>query len=267
MGATGGLAKISASLDSSVDSSALDSWTDGNGRFQFSHLQNGDYNLEGILPRNGDTLVVAHRDVHFNGAVNLGQDTLQDPGLILIAAHWNGTPLQGVHCNLLGGSQAAVSDDSGRCLIAHVPPGLFQVRMTKEGFFSATSGSIRVQSDKFTDAGILNLAGLPEQVVGCWNVRQSNGYYGTLFVNGQGGNQTTDSVAWFSTVTRQKVTPGAGPGTDSVSQIYFALSYAGSSIIGYYWGSVKGDSLVNGISRSSEGDAASWFATRVSCPD
>jgi len=259
---------ILASEDPSTDTIALDStWTDAKGQYHFSNLKSGDYNLKGTLYQNGDTLLVSHVGVRYNSPVNVGTDTLKAPGLILIQADWNGTPISGVHCTVLGSTLAAVSDDSGRCLIVHVLPGVFQVQLTHNGYFPDTSGNIRVYSNQFTDAGILTMIPLPDSVKGCWNLQQSNGYYGTLFVTGQGGSFTTDSVAWVSAVTGEKVGPGVGTGTDSSSSISFALSYTSTSAIGYYSAEVKGDSLINGIARSSAGDGADWFATRITCPD
>jgi len=269
---TGGvLAKVAVSSDSSIDTAVLDStWTNAKGQYNFPNLKDGNYNLEGTLYQNGDTLVVSHRGVHFNGTTNLGSDTLKAPGLILIEAEWNGTPLPGVHCNIVGGSQAAVSDDSGRCLIANVPPGVFQVQLLNNGYLPDTSGNIWVYSEKFTDAGILTLTPLPpvpDTAMGCWHLWQSNGYTGTLFIYQQGGDKITDSMSWVSTVSKP-TNPDTGSGTDSASSIYFSLTFSSvSPIIGYYTGTVKGDSLVNGISKSNEGDEASWSASRIACPD
>ena len=263
--ATDTLMEVTTSLDSLWDSAQDSTYTNASGRFKFSRLKNGDYNLVGKIHRGDSTRVVSHRGVHHRGSTDVGRDTVKAPGIILISALWKSDPLRGVRCSVIGAAAAAVSDDSGRCLLANVAPGNFQIRMMREGFFPSVTGDVRVRSDKITYAGSVEMVPIPAGK-GCWNLRQSNSFSGFLQFE-QRGDKLTGMVDWTSLADGSHF-PGVLAGIDSVTRIYFQQHAPDdSSVIGYYWADVRGDSLVNGITKSNHGAKATWFAARTPCDD
>jgi len=268
------LAKIAVSTDSSADSAVDSTWTDGKGRFKFSHLKHGDYNLKGKVRKGDSTRVVCRNEVHFDGSLELGRDTVKAPGIILIRALSEGRLLQGVRCSVIDASIAAVSDDSGRCLLAEVPPGVFHIRMVKNGFSPAVSGEVRVHSDKITYADPVTLVRLPSKILNtCWDFHQSNDFSGLLVFHGD-GKQITDTIYTLNDRNGDRFL-SLGSGTDSSSHIYFAVHFIfppglaypyDTTLTGYYRADLRGDSLVNGTTQSNHGDHATWYATRTDCP-
>ena len=265
VGATDTLMEVTTSLDSLWDSAQDSTYTNASGRFKFSRLKNGDYNLVGKIHKGDSTRVVSHRGVHHRGSTDVGRDTVKTPGIILISALWKSEPLRGVRCSVIGAAAAAVSDDSGRCLLANVAPGNFQIRMMREGFFPSVTGDVRVRSDKITYAGSVEMVPIPAGK-GCWKLTQSNGYLGLLKVS-ETGNQLDGTIDWQDLRDGHHFAAVIS-GIDSVTRIYFVQHQPGdTALFGYYWGDVRGDSLLNGIGKSSKGDHCTWFAARTACDD
>ncbi len=136
--------------------------TDSKGRFRFSNLKDGLYNVEGTQEKGDGNRVVLISGVHLKGNLDLGVDTLRASGTILIRAQSDGVPLEGTDCYVPGTSYIAISDDSGTCAITGVPPGIFQVRLRHEGLVSRTSGYLQVQSGVITNMGTLVLVADPD---------------------------------------------------------------------------------------------------------
>lgn len=256
---------VTDATDSLSDGAVDSTTTNEAGHFRFSNLRKGDYHIVSKFRRGDSLLVVSNRDVHYQDSKDLGQDTIKPPGIILIRARWKENPLRGVRCSVIGAAAAAVSDDSGRCLLADVAPGTFHIRMLKEGYFPVITGEVRVRSDKITYADRVEMASIP-LVQDCWNVKQSNGYTGVLKLE-KSGNLLAGTVEWISLSNGQHY-PSVVAGIDSVTRIYFqAHPPTDSTITGYYWADVRADSLVNGYTKTNQGDKATWFAGRTFCKD
>ena len=86
--------------------------TDASGRYRFSSLGKGRYNLEGISGNGGNAEAIFIPSIKFEGALDLGTDTLHVPGGIRIHIRSNGTPQEGVLCYVPGTSLLAISDDA-----------------------------------------------------------------------------------------------------------------------------------------------------------
>ena len=135
--------------------------TDANGRFNFSKLTDGQYNVESSWKQNGSTQAVLISNVILHGGTNLGIDTLHTAGSIFVVAQSNGSPLAGAQCYVPGSSLISISDDSGNCLITGVPPGIFNIRISYQGLQTLTSADIQVQSGITADAGTFDLVADP----------------------------------------------------------------------------------------------------------
>jgi len=137
--------------------------TDASGRYRFSSLGKGRYNLEGISGNGGNAEAIFIPSIKFEGALDLGTDTLHVPGGIRIHIRSNGTPQEGVLCYVPGTSLLAISDDLGQCLMTGVAAGLYRVRLRYDGLLTVTSSDIQVKPGVITDVGILTMTSDPSQ--------------------------------------------------------------------------------------------------------
>ncbi|MHC4215945.1 MAG: hypothetical protein ACYSWP_21555, partial [Planctomycetota bacterium] len=141
------LAKASASA------TVIASYTTGaDGKFQFDDLEDGIYNIKANYTVDDSTILVGlFQNVEYQGEkVDLGSDTLQLPGTILIEVTVNYRLPEGVECFIPGITQVYSSEESQGCFIPNVPEGAYNLNCSFEGYLPADYPDIVVLSDDTT---------------------------------------------------------------------------------------------------------------------
>jgi hypothetical protein len=101
--------------------------TDGQGRYSFTNLDSGAYDMSATLIKDGDTLVAFRFDIPFGKTLFVGTDTLVAPGKIQVKVAVGGKPVEGVTCYIPGTSFIAISGADGSCVISGIEPGTYDV--------------------------------------------------------------------------------------------------------------------------------------------
>lgn len=130
----------------SQDSSqAVSTRTDEQGRYAISDLEVGVYNLFGTSASNQATVLIP-RVKYLEQAADLGIDTLKEPGTIIgrVAADGGVPPL--AFCYLDGSDYAAISDATGRFVLAGLAEGAYRLTYYAEGYDRAIDSVVTVLS-------------------------------------------------------------------------------------------------------------------------
>jgi hypothetical protein len=140
-----GVGKRSAAAGDSV-------LTDGNGRYRFTGLARGEYDLYG--DSKDGKLVVLIPGISVPDPAeprNVGTDTLRAPGGIRGHLSLAGKGVEGVLCYVPGTSYLAVSGDSGTCLLDGLPQGRYTVRFSLAGYTITPDSGVLVVSGAITE--------------------------------------------------------------------------------------------------------------------
>ncbi|MDB5104486.1 MAG: hypothetical protein JWP91_2175 [Fibrobacteres bacterium] len=135
------LPKASATALGAIDSVT----TDGLGRFVFTGLPKGTYNILGDYDKG--KLVVLIKGIEYDGGdalLELKNDTLRAPGRISGRISFGEGDSGGVVCSIAGTSFATVSGDSGAFSLTGIPQGTYAISYLKKGLETVTDTGIAV---------------------------------------------------------------------------------------------------------------------------
>jgi hypothetical protein len=135
---------------------AVDSMlTDAEGKFRFSALAAGRYNVAASVRRHDTTLAAFVRGVDIAEKLDLGDRALSPSGNLEVAVRsGEGEPLSGAQCAVAASPYVDVSDSGGTCNLEGLAPGFYQVGIIGDGDTTLTD-TLEVQSS--VTAGIITV--------------------------------------------------------------------------------------------------------------
>jgi hypothetical protein len=151
-------ADTSQGLPKTSSASQLESiQTDEEGRYSFTDLEDGTYNISASYIDNQDTLVAYRFNIVFVTTLYLGIDTLISQGKARTQVLLDGQMVQGVDCYIPGTSYIAVTDDSGFCVISGILPGTYDISYRMDNYITETQTGVEVVSDETAEVGVVQL--------------------------------------------------------------------------------------------------------------
>jgi hypothetical protein len=134
--------------------------TDARGRFHFSRLQPGTYNLAPPMQVGDSVLGWFRRGVAYAGeSLWLGRDTLRIAGSLGLQVLANNDVLTGATCFVPGSPYTATTDEQGTCVLMGLPPGTYSIAVTFVGYpVSQTKDSTSVESGLNSLSGAVDIS-------------------------------------------------------------------------------------------------------------
>jgi hypothetical protein len=147
--------------------------TDANGRFEFSGLPDGRYNVAASAQRQNTTLALFVRDVEAGENQDVGERELEVAGgLSLSVRGGSGEVVSGARCAVPASPYAAVSDIAGTCSLEGMAPGSYQVDIIRAGLDTTSTDSLEVESGVTHDVVTIVITTGPG-LAGRWTKRSS----------------------------------------------------------------------------------------------
>ena len=137
--------------------------TDAEGRFYFTNLEKGTYNLSANGPQGNALLAIFLRDLVITGNTYRGTDTVRITGSILLQVQMAGDQAAvGALCQISGTPWKAYANSQGVCVMTGLPPGNFEVIVTHPEYPEAASISTVVVSGSQSNGGTIHLGNITD---------------------------------------------------------------------------------------------------------
>ncbi len=159
-----GLARAAATGATPV---ALDSAvTDSRGRFRFTRLDPGTYNLAPLVEPGDSALGWFRTGVAYpGGRMRLEKDTLRGIGSVLLQVLEGNRVLPGATCFVAASPYSATTDEQGACLVRGLPPGNYRISVTYPGYDVAQSNEVAfVESGLNSNCGAVDITSPPDSL-------------------------------------------------------------------------------------------------------
>lgn len=158
------LAKGSADLSELVALAKAESLqTDANGRFAFSSVEKGTYDLIATGRQGDQSFSLIRRNLILDKNTYLGIDTVQASGSLLVQVRVAGGGLvAGAVCEISGTPWTVYSNDQGECAFTGLPPGTFRVAVRHISYPDGKSPDITVISGGQANGGTVELGEEPD---------------------------------------------------------------------------------------------------------
>jgi hypothetical protein len=140
-------------------------YTQYNGRFSFTQLaKSTTYNLSASFKQNDTVFSVFIQNIVYKGGrMDLGRATLLGSGGLKLQVTLDGaTATEGVICRIAASPFTDSVNGSGVCVLEGLPPGNFQIEISRPGFRTIVTDALTVVKGLLSEGGLLDMDPLTE---------------------------------------------------------------------------------------------------------